>query len=104
DAVERLTRAGLPQYEISNFGDPCRHNLRYWRREEYLGLGVGAHSFVGGRRFANTRDVERYMTWDGFSNPSFVETLSEEDIRRETIFLRLRQSSGIDYDDVVRLC
>jgi oxygen-independent coproporphyrinogen-3 oxidase len=130
DAVESLARAGLTQYEISNFGDPCRHNLRYWRREEYLGLGAGAHSFVEGRRFANTRDVGRYI--DAFVTPSvsegpggaggapptppapsltlgmttveFVETLSEADIRRETIFLRLRQTSGIDYDDVVRLC
>ena len=130
DAVERLGAAGLEQYEISNFGDPCRHNLRYWRREEYLGFGAGAHSFVGNRRFANTRDVDRYI--DAFVTPSvsegpggvegappappdpsltlgmtavdFAETLSDADVRRETIFLRLRQTEGIDYDDVVRLC
>jgi oxygen-independent coproporphyrinogen-3 oxidase len=97
EAVERLNAAGLPQYEISNFGDPCRHNLRYWHRQEYLGFGAGAHSFVGDRRFANTRDVEGWEL--GFS-----ETLSDAEVRRETIFLRLRQTSGIDYDDVVRLC
>src|SRR5262245_45548514 len=97
ESVERLAAAGLEQYEISNFGDPCRHNLRYWRREEYLGFGAGAHSFVGNRRFANSRSVEAWET-------DFAETLSEADVRRETIFLRLRQTEGIDYDDVVRLC
>ena len=97
EAVERLNAAGLQQYEISNFGDPCRHNLRYWRRQEYLGFGAGAHSFVGTRRFANARNVEQWET-------DFAETLSDADVRRETIFLRLRQTSGIDYDDVVRLC
>jgi len=97
EAVERLNAAGLEQYEISNFGDPCRHNLRYWRREEYLGFGAGAHSFAGNRRFANSRNVE---AWEN----DFAETLSDAEVRREEIFLRLRQTSGIDYDDVVRLC
>jgi oxygen-independent coproporphyrinogen-3 oxidase len=97
DAVERLAAAGLEQYEISNFGDPCRHNLRYWRREEYLGFGAGAHSFVGNRRFANSRNVDQWEI-------DFAETLTDDDVRRETIFLRLRQAEGIDYDDVVRLC
>ena len=102
EAVERLGEAGLAQYEISNFGDPCRHNLRYWRREEYLGIGAGAHSFLGDRRFANTRDVRRYIA--GCLEPEFTETLTPAEARRETIFLRLRQSAGIDYDDVVRMC
>src|SRR5262249_21686316 len=97
EAVERLAAAGLEQYEISNFGDPCRHNLRYWRREEYLGFGAGAHSLVGNRRFENKRNNERWEI-------DLSETLSDAEVRRETIFLRLRQTAGIDYDDVVRLC
>lgn len=101
EAVERLSAAGLEQYEVSNFGDVCRHNLRYWRREEYLGFGAGAHSFAGGRRFANTRDVGAYI--DG-AREDFSETLGEAEARRETLFLRLRQSAGINYDDVVQLC
>ena len=102
EAVVRLGETGLQQYEISNFGDVCRHNLRYWRREEYHGFGVGAHSFIGDRRFANTRYIDRYIAGD-FA-PEFSETLGAAEARRETIFLRLRQTTGIDYDDVVRLC
>jgi oxygen-independent coproporphyrinogen-3 oxidase len=104
-AVSRFADAGLAQYEISNFARPgqeCRHNLRYWRREQYLGFGIGAHSFVGDRRFANTRDIHRYIA--GEREPEFAEVLGEGEVRRETIFLRLRQAEGIDYEDVVRLC
>lgn len=104
-AVERFAEAGFAQYEISNFareGDECRHNLRYWRREEYLGFGIGAHSFIGDRRFANTRDIHRYI--DGQREPEFAEILGGGEVRRETIFLGLRQAAGLNYDDVVRLC
>lgn len=104
-AIDWFAAAGLAQYEISNFarpGEECRHNLRYWRREEYLGFGIGAHSFIGDRRFANTRDIHRYIAGD--REPVFAEVLGEGEVRRETIFLGLRQASGINYDDVVRLC
>jgi len=104
-AIERFANVGLAQYEISNFARPgqeCRHNLRYWRREQYLGFGIGAHSFIGDRRFANTRDIHRYIA--GQREPEFAEVLGEGEVRRETIFLRLRQAEGIDYADVVRLC
>lgn len=102
EAVERLDAAALRQYEISNFGDPCLHNLKYWRREPYLGFGLAAHSFVGERRFANTRDLGRYIA--GGAAPELDESLGAEERRRETLFLRLRQTAGIDYDDVVHLC
>jgi oxygen-independent coproporphyrinogen-3 oxidase len=104
-AIERFADASLAQYEISNFarpGEECRHNLRYWRREQYLGFGIGAHSFIGDRRFANTRDIHRYIARQ--REPEFAEVLGEGEVRRETIFLRLRQAGGIDYEDVVRLC
>jgi oxygen-independent coproporphyrinogen-3 oxidase len=106
EAVERLGCAGLAQYEISNFarpGDESRHNLRYWQREPYLGFGIGAHSFVGERRFANTRDIHRYIA-DPTHAEDFTETLSDAEKRHELLFLRLRQSSGIHYADLVELC
>jgi oxygen-independent coproporphyrinogen III oxidase len=102
EAIERLNAAGLRQYEISNFGDVCLHNLRYWRRETYLGFGLAAHSFAGERRFANTRDIARYIA--GAGETDLDESLGPAEQRRETIFLRLRQSAGIDYDDIVSMC
>jgi oxygen-independent coproporphyrinogen III oxidase len=104
-AIDRFAQAGFAQYEISNFarpGEECRHNLRYWRREQYLGFGIGAHSFIGDRRFANTRDIHAYIA--GQREPVFAEELGEGEVRRETIFLGLRQAEGINYEDVVRLC
>jgi oxygen-independent coproporphyrinogen-3 oxidase len=104
-AIDRFAEAGFAQYEISNFarsGEECRHNLRYWRREEYLGFGIGAHSFAGDRRFANTRDIHHYIA--GAHEPEFAEVLGEGEVRRERIFLGLRQVAGIHYEDVVRLC
>ncbi len=106
EAIEHLGARGLVQYEISNFarpGEQCRHNLRYWPRGEYHGFGLGAHSFLGGRRFANTRDIRRYID----SAPDaldFTETLGEQEVRRETIFLNLRQTSGMCYEELLRLC
>lgn len=105
EAIERLGAAGLRQYEISNFarpGEECRHNLRYWCREPYLGFGLAAHSFLGERRFANTRDLARYIAGD--SARELDESLGAGEQRRETIFLGLRQTAGIHYDDIVLLC
>jgi oxygen-independent coproporphyrinogen-3 oxidase len=62
---ERLAGAGYEQYEISNWARPghrCRHNLTYWRCEHYLGLGAGAHSYLGEWRFANARSPRRYIS------------------------------------------
>jgi oxygen-independent coproporphyrinogen-3 oxidase len=105
EAEATMRAAGLHQYEISNFaklGEESRHNLRYWRREPYHGLGLGAHSFIGEQRFANTRDIRRYIA-DPVRARDFEEQLGETEQRRETIFLRLRQAAGIDYADLVRL-
>ena len=105
-AITTLERGGLRQYEISNFarpGEECRHNLRYWTRSEYLGFGLGAHSFAGNRRFANTRDIRRYIEHSP-KTEDFSESLGSDEERRETLFLRLRQAGGIDYEHVARLC
>lgn len=106
EAIARLGEAGLRQYEISNFarpGDESRHNLRYWNREEYLGFGLGAHSFAGRERFANTRDIRRYIELAPAAR-DFLEELGEGEVRREKIFLQLRQTSGMCYEDLVALC
>lgn len=67
-AVKRLGELGYVQYEISNFSRPgyeSRHNLCYWKCEEYLGLGPSAHSFYRGRRFHWERDLKGYLSGDG---------------------------------------
>src|SRR2546428_12140050 len=64
EMVKTLRDAGFAQYEISNFarpGEESRHNLRYWRRQHYHGFGLGAHSFIGERRFANPRGIHNYI-------------------------------------------
>jgi oxygen-independent coproporphyrinogen-3 oxidase len=105
-AVERLERAGLQQYEISNFareGEECRHNLRYWTRGEYRGFGLGAHSFLDERRFANTRNIHEYIA-DPEHARNFEEHLGDDERRRETLFLSLRRKRGINYEELVALC
>lgn len=106
EAIERFEAGGLRQYEISNFaraGEECLHNLRYWRRLPYVGLGLGAHSFVAGRRYANTRDIRQYIERSPEAG-DFSELLGAGDDRRETLFLGLRQTGGLDYERVAQLC
>ncbi len=73
-------------------------NLRYWTRGEYRGFGLGAHSLIAGRRFANTRDIHRYIELAPLAS-DFSETLGVDEMRRESLFLGLRQTSGMLYGD-----
>ncbi len=94
-ASEALKSAGFAHYEISNFALPgyeSRHNLKYWRSEEYLGLGPAAHSFIGGRRFYFERDIEKYITGAGPVDDG------EGGGEREYIMLALRLSEGIAFE------
>jgi len=64
DALKFLSGRGFEHYEISNFAMPgyrCRHNLVYWKCNEYIGLGAGAHSYYKNCRYANERDPKRYI-------------------------------------------
>ena len=92
-AVERLTRAGLPRYEISNFARPgfeSRHNLKYWRREPYLGFGADAHSFDGAWRWQSVESAAEYV-----DRPRDVERTPADPVG-ERFFLGLRLSEGIE--------
>lgn len=63
--AEKLSAAGFEQYEISNFarkGFECRHNLKYWRCEEYFGVGPSAHGFLDGERFCCPPDTEKFIS------------------------------------------
>ncbi|HUR83135.1 MAG TPA: radical SAM family heme chaperone HemW [Thermoanaerobaculia bacterium] len=105
ETISRLESAGLHQYEISNFARPgqeSRHNLRYWRRGEYLGFGMAAHSFIGDRRFANTRDIRRYIELSPHAR-DFEEILGNDEVQHEQLFLQLRQTRGMCYEDLVAM-
>jgi oxygen-independent coproporphyrinogen-3 oxidase len=101
----RLEAAGYEHYEISNWALPgrrSRHNLKYWRREPYLGFGAGAHSFAhsdnGPTRWANVHDSAGYVSMieQGLSPREQIEAVSAEQAFDEELFLGLRQLDGID--------
>lgn len=93
---DTLKTAGYEHYEISNFakkGYQSRHNNRYWKQEEYLGIGPSAHSFFEGKRFYYDRDISSFIksaetVFDGFGGD---ET--------EFIMLSLRLSSGLCFKE-----
>jgi oxygen-independent coproporphyrinogen III oxidase len=100
-ACARLAAAGYEHYEISNWGLPgfrSRHNLKYWRREPYLGLGAGAHSFDGARRWSNVHDSAKYVACieSGVSPREMIESVTQQQALDEELFLGLRQLEGID--------
>src|ERR1700751_5609935 len=100
-ACTRLAAAGYEPYEISNFALPrrrSRHNLKYWQREPYLGLGARAHSFDGKTRWANIHDSARYVSMieQGISPREQVEPVTWEQALEEEFFLGLRRLDGID--------
>jgi oxygen-independent coproporphyrinogen-3 oxidase len=123
---ERLAAAGYHHYEISNFAQPGHeavHNSAYWRHIPYIGLGPGAHSFIGpvSRRSvpASRPDDENYeRKWNegnlnaylkagecrDFTAVSGGETLDEEQLAIEKIMLGLRTSSGISEDYLRQHC
>lgn len=95
-----LKSAGYDRYEISNYakkGFRCRHNIGYWRRTDYLGLGLGASSLIGKYRFSNTSDMEIYLKENPNSKMWYadVETLSEKEAMEEFMFLGLRMIRGV---------
>lgn len=104
-ACARLASAGYEHYEISNWALPghrSRHNLKYWRREPYLGFGAGAHSFDGATRWANVHDSMGYvdLIGKGLSPREQIEAVTSAQALDEEIFLGLRQMKGIDLAEI----
>jgi putative oxygen-independent coproporphyrinogen III oxidase len=99
-ACEVLGGAGYRHYEVSNWAKPgfeCRHNLGYWERRPYLGLGAGAHSYRDARRWWNARPPEEYLrrVERGELPVGGEERLEPSDAYLEEVFLRLRTLEGI---------
>jgi oxygen-independent coproporphyrinogen-3 oxidase len=106
-AQEKLGAAGHHHYEISNWSKPgfeSKHNLKYWRREAYLGFGAGAHSFSGRERWANAHDAAEYVkaVESGRLPIEQHEVLTAERALEEELFLGLRQLDGIDVGAIER--
>ena len=109
-AVETLTHYGYQQYEVSNFakrGHACRHNMKYWDMEDYLGFGPGAHSCIGNTRYSFIRDLEGYIKGiaDGDNILDELETLDELDRASEYLMLGMRRGKGIsrqEYHSIYR--
>jgi len=98
-ARQVLGAAGYEQYEISNFAPPgtrCRHNLKYWHGDDYIGLGAGAHSSLAGVRWANVSAPEQYAALLARNIPPviYVERLSERRRMDEELVLELRTAEG----------
>lgn len=99
-ACALLREAGYGHYEVSNWAKPgfeCRHNLGYWERRPYLGLGAGAHSYRDDRRWWNVRPPEEYLRLveAGRLPVGGDERLEPSDAYLEEVFLRLRILEGI---------
>ncbi len=96
-AVERLGRAGLERYEISNFaraGFESLHNLKYWRLEPYAGFGADAHSFDGRVRRQNVETAAEYVARFDAGQSAVAECV-EADLGEERFLVGLRMSQGV---------
>lgn len=101
---ERLAACGYERYEISNYarrGYECRHNLKYWSGEDYIGFGLGASSKVGVTRYHNESDMTQYLEKiQREDNVAYVEeVLSTEEQMSEYMILGLRKTRGISLNE-----
>ena len=104
--TERLSRAGIERYEVSNFakkGFESQHNSSYWNGTPYLGLGAGAHSYDGKTRQWNVSDLEQYIRGVEQGETYFEkEVLTKNDLYNEYIMLKIRTREGVNLSMVPR--
>ena len=94
--AEETGRAGFIRYEVSNYAKPgreCRHNMKYWRDEDFFGFGAGAWSSLNGVRTGNIRSISGYLAKDGF-RPAELDQLDVSKKMAETLMLNLRTTEG----------
>ena len=99
-----LRDCGYERYEISNYAKPgraCRHNIGYWTGLPYLGLGLGASSYMDGCRFAVNSDMKQYLE----EKPGMftdVEKLTKKDMEEEFFYVGLRMTTGVSLPEFER--
>ena len=106
-AADMLYAAGYHHYEISNYCRPgyeCRHNLKYWTLQPYIGLGPGAHSDFGGRRWSYPRELDLYIAGinAGDALTSHLEDIPLMERAGEYLMLRLRTARGVSGNEYAR--
>jgi len=99
--LDRMDSAGYVQYEISNTARPgrtSRHNLKYWRDGEWVGVGCGAHSTRGGARWKNLASTEEYISAVAAGGHAAIDrrVLSDEERQEDALFMGLRLNAGLD--------
>lgn len=99
-ASEHLKAKGYSHYEISNYSKPgyeSRHNLKYWKNKEYIGVGVSAYSYFNGRRYGNTDDMSKYI--EGTDIISYDEPIDLNTEKYEYVMLALRLQEGFSLNE-----
>ena len=100
-AAKNLSDFGYSHYEISNYAKPgfeCRHNLKYWHCDEYIGVGLSAYSYFDSKRYGNTQDPIEYL--GGIcAEYDKAEKIDIDDEKYEYVMLRLRLREGFSLDD-----
>lgn len=97
-----LKETGYHWYEVSNFAKPgyeCRHNIGYWKRVDYLGVGLGASSLIDNVRYSNTRDLYTYLSVPADSLHETAEQITRNEQMEEFMFLGLRMRDGFYRDE-----
>jgi oxygen-independent coproporphyrinogen-3 oxidase len=107
DAKRILRDQGYEHYEISNFAKPgrySRHNTNCWNRKNYIGFGLGAHSFIDERRYHNTADMKKYLDANGCRQclAEDMVQLTEREAMSEFMFLGLRLVRGVSAENFKR--
>ena len=107
-SVKYLEEKGFLRYEVSNFskkGYHSKHNYNYWQRGEYIGVGVGASSFINNRRFTNTESIDEYVhaILSGKVAEIFSEEVFGEDAKSEFTMLALRTVKGLDKNRYIKI-
>ena len=101
---EFLASCGFERYEISNYAKPgreCRHNIGYWTGVPYLGLGLGAASYIEGIRFSNTRNLKEYLAGKSGDDRD-RQVLTKKEMEEEFFFLGLRLAAGVSLKEFER--
>ncbi|WP_445635214.1 radical SAM family heme chaperone HemW [Nostoc sp. DSM 114161] len=98
-AQQVLTDAGYEHYEISNYAQPghqCRHNRVYWENRPYYGFGMGAASYIEGKRFTRPRKTKEYYQWVQSGAAIDCEVTPPKEVLLETLMLGLRLAEGVN--------